>query len=271
MKDSESVAAAACDFEKSYEQARLPAVRELERSVLGCDYGGTSWTTRSQADDIGTSLDLGPGVHLLEVGAGSGWPGLFLAQATGCNVTLVDLPFNALQLAIERAVEDGIEQRSRAVAASGAALPFNDGSFDAVGHSDVLCCMPEKSSMLQECRRVLRPGGKMLFSVIAPAPSLSESDYKEALEAGPPFVEVPGNYASMLRDSGWQVLEIRDVTEEYLQSLRTLVESMIAMQDAVTEALGIDEYQEQLERRQFQVVALDRGLLVREIYVTRTA
>ena len=72
-----------CDFAGSYERSRLPAVRELERNVLGCDYGGTSWTTRAQAEHIAESLTLRPGVQLLEVGAGSGWPGLFLASLTG--------------------------------------------------------------------------------------------------------------------------------------------------------------------------------------------
>ena len=269
MKDSESVAAAACDFERSYEQARLPAVRELERRVLGSDYGGTSWTTRTQAEQIAAILDLGPGVQLLDVGAGSGWPALFLANSTGCNVMLVDLPFNALRMATERATKDGISHRCRAVAASGAALPFNNDSFDALSHSDVLCCTPEKLPMLRECRRVVRAGGKMLYSVIAPAPSLSESDYKDAIEAGPPFVEVPGDYASLLKESDWAVLELIDVTAEYAASLRILVKNMAAMADAIAAAIGMDEFLEQKQRRETQVAALDRGLLVREIYITR--
>ena len=37
-----------CDFAGSYELSRLPAVKALERDVLGCDYGGTSWTTVHQ-------------------------------------------------------------------------------------------------------------------------------------------------------------------------------------------------------------------------------
>jgi hypothetical protein len=29
-----------------YEFVGSPVMQELERSVLGCDYGGTSWATR---------------------------------------------------------------------------------------------------------------------------------------------------------------------------------------------------------------------------------
>src|SRR5207245_449434 len=127
------------------------------RCVLGCDYGGTSWTTRREAERIGQMLQLRPGMRLLDVGAGAGWPGLFLAQQHGCEAILTDLPLSGLRIALERATCDSLRERCSAVAADGASLPFVAASFDAVTHSDVLCCMPEKLSLLQECRRVATP------------------------------------------------------------------------------------------------------------------
>ncbi len=126
-------------FAASYEVSNLPAMREVERSVLGCDYGGTSWTTSAQAAQIVDLLELRPGLHVLDIGAGSGWPGLYLADTSGCDVTLLDLPVNALAKARDRAQSDGIEDRVITVAASGAALPFADSSFEAISNSDVLC------------------------------------------------------------------------------------------------------------------------------------
>src|SRR5438445_12981299 len=80
------------DFARDYELGRSRVVRELECCVLGCDYGGTSWTTRAEASHIAELLELHSGDKLLDLGAGSGWPALFLAQTTGCDTTLVDLP-----------------------------------------------------------------------------------------------------------------------------------------------------------------------------------
>lgn len=267
MTDPEDTDTSRSDFERTYEQGRLPAMRQLERCVLGCDYGGTSWTTRSQVDQIVESLELRPRVQLLEVGSGAGWPGLFLARITGCDVMLVDVPFIALQQASTRASEEDLGQQCAVAAASGDALPFKDGSFDALSHSDVLCCMPEKLAMLQECRRVVRFDGKMLFYVIAPAARLSESDYKEALEAGPPFVAVPGDYAQLLRDSGWRVLKRLEVTAEYLGTLRTLVDHISAHAGEFAKALGSDEFLQLKRRRQDQISAIERGLLRRETFV----
>jgi len=39
-------------------------------------YGGTSWTTKAEADRVGRLLDLAPLDRLLDIGAGAGWPQL---------------------------------------------------------------------------------------------------------------------------------------------------------------------------------------------------
>ncbi len=50
------------------------------------------------------------------------------------------------------------------VSAAGAEeLPFPDGSFDTVVSTLVLCTVPDQQSALDEVRRVLRPGGRLLF------------------------------------------------------------------------------------------------------------
>lgn len=267
---SRNVEGLACDFSRDYELGRLPAMRELERNVLGCDYGGTSWTTRREAGRIAELLELCPGARLLDVGAGSGWPALFLAQITGCEVVLADIPLLALQIAIERATADGVRERCQAVVAKGAALPFQNNSFDNLSHSDVLCCMPAKLAMLGECRRVARPDAKMAFSVIAPAPNLSETERSLAVESGPPFVDVSADYEILLQHSRWRVLERIDVTAEYLQSLRTFLEEMEARTEALTTVLGREGFSERVKRRQATIAAIEKGVLKREIFVALT-
>ena len=255
-------------FAEKYELSNLPAMHEVERTVLGCDYGGTSWTTLAQAQQIIGLLNLAPGDHLLDVGAGSGWPGLFLASESGCDVTLLDMPVNALVKACARATNDGIEQQVGAIAASGTALPFASDVFSYISHSDVLCCLPEKIEMLRECRRVSTSGGQMLFSVIALAENLDMKDYDRVIAVGPPFVETPGSYPEILDHTGWEISDRFDVTDDHLESLRKLVEAC-ETNAAMSEAIGTDAVEHTSRHRREQIAVIDAGLMKRDVYVVR--
>ncbi len=257
-------------YAKYAEFGRSVAMRDLERSVCGCDYGSTSWTTRREAERIAQLLELRPTARLLDVGAGSGWPGLYLAQLTGCNVVLVDLPLAALRIALERATADCMFQHCGVVAADGAALPFKDASFDALSHSDVLCCTPDKLGVLRACRRVAREGARTAFTVIALAPSLADSERQIAIASGPTFVDVPNDYAVLLGQSGWYLQERMDLTAEFLQSMRTELEGMQARADALAKVFGSDAFAERMRRRQATIAAVDVGLLRRELFVAQT-
>lgn len=111
----------------------------VEWEVVGADFGSNGYTTVAQADDLARRLGLRPGVRLLDLGCGRGWPGLYLARRTGCEVVLADLPLDGLRCAAARAAEEGLGGRCGVVLAEGGRLPFASGSFDAVVHTDVLC------------------------------------------------------------------------------------------------------------------------------------
>jgi len=253
-------------FSDRYQVARSEVLLEIERAVCGCDYGGTSWTTRGEARDVGEMLGLGPGLRLLEVGAGAGWPGLYLATAFGCDVALIDLPLAGLRMARERAAVDRLAGTCWVAAADGAALPFGRGSFDAIIHSDVLCCLPEKAAVLRACRRVVRAGGKMVFSVILVTPDLAAADYDQAVAGGPPFVETAVSYATMLRQAGWVPTENVDLTSAFQSTVGRILEAEEARADEIEAVMGEERTAEQFARRRATLRVLERGLLRRELF-----
>ncbi len=258
-------------FGDLYQLVQAPIKREIERAVCGCDYGGTSWTTRREAEHVGALLALAPGRRLLEVGAGSGWPGLYLARTTGCDVTLADLPLAGLRIAAERAVADRLPGACWIVLADGAALPFGSGAFDAVSHSDVLCCLDAKLPVLRACRGVIRSGGRMVFTVIFPKPGLSSADHDRAVESGPPFVETALAYPAMLRQAGWVITDHADLTAEYAQTVRRLLREEEAHADELSGLYGEAEFSEKLAGRRRKLRVLEEGLLRRELFAATTA
>ena len=130
---------AATTFSERYSRPASEATRELERLVIGGDFGANGYTTMAQADLIAERLGLRGGHRLLDVGSGRGWPGLYLAKVAGCTVVLTDIPEQGLRTARERAAVECIAGWSAAVVASARWLPFGAESFDAIVHTDVLC------------------------------------------------------------------------------------------------------------------------------------
>ena len=126
------------DFLKGYAKGPSRAELQVEREVHGINAGITSYTTRAQADALAQVLGLGPGVSLLDIGAGSGWPSVYLARQTGCQAVLTDVPVDAIRTAAARAIKQGVFDTCSFAAASGTHLPFRKSAFDVVVHTDVL-------------------------------------------------------------------------------------------------------------------------------------
>lgn len=261
---------AECDFVNEYEVVQSPLMLEIEQRMRGIAYGGTSWTTRAQAEATAARLGLATGRCLLDLGSGSGWPALFIAKRSGCDVVATDLPLSGLRVAKARVARDALDDRCSVLAADGTALPFADRSFDHIHHADVLCCMIPKREMLQECRRAARADATMEFSVIALARSLASDDERQLLEkSGPPYPDAGADYATLLAETGWDVLERIDVTAEFTRCMDVLLQEFAARRDALIELLGEGDYADRLERRLSTRAAVSRGLLKREIFLAR--
>lgn len=256
-------------FAEEYRCAQAPVILELERSVCGCDYGGTSWTTRGEADWMGRLLELGEGRKLLEVGAGSGWPALYLARQTGCDATLADLPREALRIAADRVLSEPVAGDISLAVADGASLPFKAEQFDAVCHSDVLCCLAAKRDVLSECMRVIRRSGKMVFTVISIPQGLTRAEHARAVDSGPPFVEAECEYPKLLERTGWMVIDRVDVSADYEETGRRYVREVQTRTDELSALLGESKVRELLSKRQRSVEAVAEGLIRRDIFVAR--
>lgn len=255
------------EWADEYVRVQNPVMLDLEKAVCGCDYGGTSWTTREEADRIARLLELRAGTKLLEIGAGSGWPALYLAGKSGCDTTLSDVPFEAIRLAADRVERESLDGEISLVVADGAALPFEADGFDAISHSDVLCCLAPKREVLHECRRVIRSGGKMIFTVIYVAQGLSRAEHARAVEAGPPYVETESGYPELLETSGWSVVDRIDISSAYEETGRRHIREVEARAGPMSELLGAAELEDLLVRRRRNVEAVAEGIVRRDLYV----
>src|SRR5215204_1331274 len=107
--------------------------------------------------------DAGPFARSLEIGAGTGYFSLNLLQA-GMVRSAVCTDVSPGMLTTLRANAERLGLDVETAACDAAELPFEDASFDLVlGHA-VLHHLPELERSFAEFRRVLRPGGVLLFA-----------------------------------------------------------------------------------------------------------
>jgi len=102
------------------------------------------------------------GRTVLEVGCGAGVDLARFARG-GATVAGVDLAASAIDLARANFEQQGLEGRFEV--ADGEHLPFPDNSFDLVYAHGVVQYTADPRRLVEECRRVLEPGGEAVFQV----------------------------------------------------------------------------------------------------------
>jgi SAM-dependent methyltransferase len=111
---------------------------------------------------------LAPAVRILDVGCGTGDFGRY--RLAGAEVWGVDTDVMALERAERYEIPLVVDLECDD-------LPFEDGFFDAVLAKDVLEHLQDPGRVARELLRVLRPGGKLIASLVVASPRRVWADY----------------------------------------------------------------------------------------------
>jgi len=153
------------DLYSSYQSFADPALAAVRADAFGTDIGQNSWVTADEYDRFVPWLGIAPGHHVLEVASGSGGPALHLARITGCRVTGIDQNPLGVTHATRLVAEAGMAEQVRFTTAdANARLPFDDATFDTLLCVDSMNHFADRPGVLAEWARVLRPGGRALFT-----------------------------------------------------------------------------------------------------------
>lgn len=187
----------------------------VRRETYDEDLGQASWITLAEAREWFRLLDLKPGRTALEVACGSGGITCRMAQETGATCTGVDINPSGINAARARAADQNLaSQVSFQVVDAGQRLPFADQAFDAIFCNDSINHFPGRINVLRDWHRVLRPGGRLLFTdPIVITGQLTGDEMRDRSSIGYFLFTPLGHNEQILGECGFSVLEVRDVTE----------------------------------------------------------
>lgn len=179
----------------------------------------------AKLDRICRKLKLSPGEQVLEIGSGWGGFALHAARHYGCHVTTTTLSREQFQLAQQRVIEAGLEDRVTLLMKDYRDL---EGQYDklvsiemieAVGHQYL-------DTYFRQCSHLLKPEGQMLLQAI----TIRDQDYSRALR-NVDFIKryiFPGGFipsvsamsASISGASDMKIAHLEDIGPHYARTLR---------------------------------------------------
>lgn len=116
--------------------------------------------------DHGALLAPGAKDHVLDIGAGIGGPARYLATTFGCRVTGIDVTPDFVAAAGHLSRLCGLDGQTGFDQGDAAAMPYPAASFDHALCLYVGMNLPDKAAVLAEAARVLRPGGRLVWSQV---------------------------------------------------------------------------------------------------------
>lgn len=209
-------------YDATYSTFELSARRRVRAQTYGRDIGQNGWLTTEEWHLALERLGLAPGSRALDVACGSGGPDLELARRTGAEVVGVDMNRHAVHTANERARREGLRALASFYEADARRpLPFEDESFDAVVCIDAINHLPDRLRVLREWRRVLRPGGHLLFTdPVVVTGTISSEELALRASIGFFLFSVLAEDVRLVREAGFDLALVEDTTGSVVRVAR---------------------------------------------------
>ncbi|MFN2428062.1 MAG: methyltransferase domain-containing protein [Candidatus Binatia bacterium] len=176
---------------------------------------------------------ISAGDFVLDAGCGVGGASLDIARTTGAHVLGVTISKLQVDLASERARVAGLGDFARfELADCSTHLPLGDASVDVVVTIEAACHFDDKPNFLRECRRVLKPGGRLVGSDWMAKAGIGSDEYREFIQpvcsawhlAG---LETPRRWREMLDAAGFETRDCTDLAEQVLANANILARARL--------------------------------------------
>jgi 27-O-demethylrifamycin SV methyltransferase len=219
------------------------------------------------------AAELQPGQRVLDVGCGTGTPACRLVREHDVAVLGITTSEVGVAAATERARTAGLDAATFAVR-DGTDNGLPAASFDRVWVMESSHLMPDRSALLSECARVLRPGGRLVLCDIIrrrEIPFLELRDRRREFAVlrsafGAARMDSLEEYTAYAEAAGFIDVQCVDITTQTLPTFDRWQDNLNEHRDQVDEILGsagLAEFEESMDilRRFWQDGTLGYGIM----------
>ena len=201
-------------YEAFYRDFDLPVMRQMRIEAYGEDLGQHSWVSAEELRRDIQLLQLSSSSVMLDLGCGPGGILAFIAEQLRCRCFGLEISHAALAVARVMACARGVQNLvDLRMGDLNEPLPFADSSFCAVVAFDVILHARNRGDVFREIGRVLKPGGRFLFTDAAVLTG-AISNESVRLRSSQGFTQIvsPGFNERLLTEAGLRVAVIEDRT-----------------------------------------------------------
>jgi SAM-dependent methyltransferase len=171
--------------------------------------------SRRTVERMAQLVEVDRAAAVLDLGAGYGGAARHLARHHGCAVTCLNLSEVENERNRELTREQGLAERITVVGGAFEDLPFPDGAFDLVWSQDAFLHSGDRGRVIDEAARVLRPGGRIVFTDPMTEDGVDPASLTPILERIQlATLATPGFYRDALRAAGLVQVGFEDHAEQ---------------------------------------------------------
>lgn len=220
-------------------------------------YGGIEAT-----DMLAQRLQIGEGSYVLDICSGLGGTSRYLAYRHGCRVMGVDLHKPRTESAIALTERVGLDDKVSYLCGDAVQLDFEDNTFDAALSQEAFLHITDKEALLNGCRRVIKPGGRLGFTDWIVRGKLSEAVQNRLRDIiAAVGIVASDNYLTLLEASGFSQVQFEDISEWWQGILRNRLEMFKSLRKETERQFGKERYDQYIAAYTVFVEQIEEGNL----------
>jgi SAM-dependent methyltransferase len=232
----------------TYRHFAHPVLAEIRQETFGEDIGQNGWLTAEEYRHYFSDLEVTAASRVLDIGSGSGGPTLFQEYLSGrreSQVTGVDVNPSSSTAANALAHALGLDALVHFQHADASQpLPFEDHAFTTVIGIDSMNHVPARGLVLKEWSRVLRPGGRLLFTDPTIVTGiLSNEEIATRSFVGYMLFTPRGENERLIQEAGLTLVHTRDGTDKSAVLSKRWYEARARRRDELIKLEGEAEFE----------------------------